>query len=347
MKAENCLRLISLDFTLFRPHCILNFPDMIHRQTFISAGIALVCTALTLISAGCTDSDRNDRTLVVTSISPLGNWIAEIGGDDLDVLVLVPPSSSPHTFELSPGQLRDASRAQLVVFNGAGLEYWSEKLLENLQNPATPVLTLSNGVELLQDGSTDGQDEDPAASSAHDSDTHGHSKHRHGAAGNPHFWLDPHIASSAIDMITEALSALLPSRANAMRIRADKYLKELAGLDSAISTEIGSWTEHRFIGDHSSWVYFAKRYGLKEISVIEEIPGREISAREMASLVDLIRKEDIKAVFADKRKSTRAVDILAEETNICVVLLDPMGIDGMSYLDLMRFNVTEMSKVMR
>jgi zinc transport system substrate-binding protein len=183
-------------------------------------------------------------------------------------------------------------------------------------------------VELLQDGGHDG---------------HGHAH----AAGNPHFWLDPVIAAAAVRRITRAVASLRPERADSITARARSYLRELERLDSEIEGIVRRWKQRRYIGDHSSWVYFARRYGLQEAGVIESVPGREVSARELSSLIALMREKDIDVVFADKRKSTRSVEILAEESGARIAPLDPLGASGIGYIPLMRWNVREMAKVMR
>ncbi|MBE0643618.1 MAG: zinc ABC transporter substrate-binding protein [Bacteroidetes bacterium] len=292
------------------------------RTNIIIVGIALLLCA-------CTPPADNEKPLVVTSIAPIGDWIAAVGGADIDVLVLVPPSSSPHTFELSPGQLRDASRAALVVLNGAGLEYWSDRLLDNIQDKHTPVLRLSDRVELLQAGHDD------------------HAGHNHGNVGNPHFWLDPSIAAGAVRDIAQSLGDLLPMKRDSITARAAVLAASLEQLDREISSTVRLWRQRRFIGDHSSWVYFARRYGLEEAGVIESVPGREVSARQMTSLISTMRKHGVDVVFADRRKSTRAADILAEETGARIARLDPMGAEGEGYIQMMRTNLNEMTRVMR
>ncbi|MFA6234836.1 MAG: metal ABC transporter substrate-binding protein [Bacteroidota bacterium] len=293
-------------------------------KTTVFLGMALLLTA-------CAPVPEHRSLLVVTSIAPIGAWISAVGGDDVEVLVLVPPSSNPHTFELTPGQLRDASRAKLVVLNGAGLEYWSDRLLDNLQDANVPVLILSDSVELLQAADTHGS-----------GDAHGH-----GAGGNPHFWLDPVIAASSVRRIAGMLSSLLPDKQDSIATRAEVYAAALTKLDSEIANTVHKWSKRRFIGDHSAWVYFARRYGLEESGVIEAIPGREASAREMSSLIRMMRAERVDVVFTDKRRSTRAADILAEESGARIARLDPMGLSETGYPDLLRSNVEEMARVMR
>lgn len=307
-----------------RAYLVLRYPTMKH--------IAPVLLFL-ILAASCDAPRDSARPLVVTSIAPLGDWIAILGGADIDVQVLVSPASNPHTFELSPGQLRDASQASLVVLNGAGLEFWAERLLDNLRDPRTPVLTLSEGIEVLQDGH------------AHN---HDHA-HAHGgtAMGNPHFWLDPVLALESVHRIAAALITLLPARRDSIEKRLARLDGALRRLDAEIGTAAAGWASRRFVSDHAAWVYFARRYGLEEAGVIEELPGREISARAMAGLIRTMKEKDIQVVFADVRKSSRAADLLGEEAGARVARLDLLCSDGRGYLAMMRDNLVKMSAVMR
>ncbi|MDT8323588.1 MAG: metal ABC transporter substrate-binding protein, partial [Bacteroidota bacterium] len=123
----------------------------------------------------------------------------------------------------------------------------------------------------------------------------------------------------------------------------------LRALDAHIRAVSAQWTKRRFVEDHSSWVYFAARYGLKQSGVIEETPGREISAHALGSLIARMRGEDVRVIFADARKTSQAADVLSEATGADVARLDPIGSEhtALRYVDLMRYNVREMTRVLR
>lgn len=318
--------------------CILNDAHDMHQFTVqvyrpMRTAIAFIVFTLALLSLnGCRPAEEQNKPTVVTSIAPLGDWVRQIGGAHLNVVVIVPPGASPHTFELRPQQLREAGDARLVVLMGAGLEYWDSELLANVDEHAE-VLRLSEGHELLQSG---------------DDHDHGHGRHGH-SAGNPHLWLDPVFARQAVGRIAASLSAVLPSLDTAFTRRADAYAAELETLDREIAGDISSLKRRRFVGDHSSWVYFARRYGLRQEAVIEATPGREISARAMSDLINLMKRRKVTAIFANIRKSSNAADVLAEETGAEVALLDPLGgrQTAEEYVPLMRYNVKEMIRVLQ
>lgn len=285
---------------------------------------------------GCTDRPRDQRPLVVTSIRPLAQWIQGVAGERVRVLAVLPPNANPHTFELLPRQIEEASTADMLVFMGAGLEPWSEKLLANITAADPLLLQLSEGETLLQE--------------MHDH--HDHDGHAHGgvhALGNPHLWLDPHFAMRAVERIQQALSRRFPAHAPEFRDNAARYIDSLRALDEDIARASAQWTHRAFVADHSSWPYFAQRYTLRDAGAIESQPGREISAREMAELSTRLRNERIRALFVDVRSTARAVNLLAEESGARVVRLDPLGgvLPSHSYMALMRANVDAMSEALR
>ena len=283
------------------------------------------------------DAAMDTRPLVVTSILPLAHWAQAVGGDEVRVLTLLPANANAHTFELLPRQIEEAADASLLLFIGAGLEPWSDKLVSNLRNEHAKQLILSEGEILLQETHDQGTDESP------DHATHGH------AFGNPHLWLDPQFAMRAVERIRDVLIEQAPTKKDMFFRNAVRYLDSLRSLDDRARTMTAAWTQRRFVADHSSWLYFARRYGLSEAGAIEQQPGREISAREMAALITNMRGAGIRAIFADMRSNARGVALLAEETGARIAPLDPLGgaMTGASYIELMVANLDAMDKVMR
>jgi zinc transport system substrate-binding protein len=300
----------------------------------------IVFAFLLTFSFGCGDTDKKgtnsdaERPVIVTSILPLAWWTEAICGNDADVIALLPANANPHTFELLPRQIEHASRADLLVVIGAGLEPWSEKLVANLRNPAARQLALSNGETLLQD--------------SHDHH-HGHGHDHVHALGNPHLWLDPMFAIRAVERIRDALVAAFPEREQVFQDNASRYIDSLHALHGEIAEVTATWRQRRFIADHSSWVYFAQQYSLIEAGVIEQQPGREISARELARLIQRMRNGGLKAIFADIRVNANSVNLLAKETDAGIAFLDPQGgiLSSTSYIELMKKNLEIMDAVMQ
>jgi zinc transport system substrate-binding protein len=204
-----------------------------------------------------------DRLLVAASIVPLADFVRQLGGEQVEVLSLVPPGASPHIYELAPRQVLQVAKARLLVLNGAGLEYWADKLVAAAANPALRVVDTSQGISLLNAGA-------------------------HGA--NPHVWLDVRQAMVQVRHVSRALIEADPSHASVYETNTDAYVQQLAVLDGEIASEVGRWRNREFIAFHPAWAYFARRYGLEQAAVIEKSPGREPSPAEIAAIIDTAKR---------------------------------------------------------
>jgi len=264
------------------------------------------------------------RLLVAASIAPLADFARQVGDDHVQVITLVPPGASPHTYELSPSQVEQVAKARLLVLNGVELEYWADKLVQSAGNPALIVVDTSQGIEIL-------------AGTAGDS------------GGNPHIWLDPENGIVQVGHIRDALVRANPAHADDYRANAERYISELRALDQEIASEVATWSHRQFIAFHSAWVYFARRYGLVQAAVIEESPGREPSPAEVAQIVETARRIGAQAIFAEPQFSSKAAQTIAEESGAEVLFLAPLGssLDDPSYLNLMRYNVAQMAKALQ
>lgn len=279
---------------------------------------------LFLLLIACRQQEKtDDRLIIAASIAPLADFCRQVGGERVSVFTVVPSGANPHTFELDPQLLLKIGGARLLVLNGLGLEYWAEKVADNYSSSALQVLTVSQGIPVLQD-------EDHAE-------------------GNPHVWLDPLHAARQVEMITEELMRLDPSQAQAYRDRSDRYQKVLHDLDEEISREIAGWKERRFICFHPSWNYFSERYHLDQAAVIEKRPGFEPSPSEAAEIIGLAKRLQVRAIFAEQQFPLKITEMIAAESGARVLVLDPIGFDreGYSYVSLLRTNVAQMAKALR
>src|SRR5512140_3194235 len=143
--------------------------------------LAAVCLWSLLLSARVEAAVR-----VVATIFPVADIVQQIGRDAVDVITLLPPGASPHTFEPTPAQMREVAEARVFVRVGAGLDSWTEKLLA-ARNPTLTILTLTDGVRLLS--LTETHADEPAAGGGH--------------GGDPHIWLDPLLVR---DQLVPAIS---------------------------------------------------------------------------------------------------------------------------------------------
>jgi len=271
---------------------------------------------------GCISSDElasskeTDRGVsLVASTVPLGHFSKMVGGDRVQVAVLVPPGTNPHTFEPSPSKLVEVENADLYVKNGAGLEIWMDRIMR--ANEDMLVVDSSSGVDLIE--STDAGDHD------HDVNLGDHGVHEDILTADPHIWLSPQNAMIIVDNICDGLIEVDPENADIYRKNRDDYLDELAELDRDLNSTFSEMDRKEFIVLHPSWGYFARDYGLVQVAILEE--EKEPGPRYLAEIVEVAREKNLTTIFVDKNFNPKSAEIIAEEIDGRVVPLDPLAED--------------------
>jgi zinc transport system substrate-binding protein len=228
---------------------------------------------------------------------------------------------------------------------GAGLEFWAQKLITATTSEDLVVVRAIDGVQLLRvDGHHHALQKHPAEDHEvpHDGDEH--------RGGNPHVWLDPLVAKSLAQRIALALIELSPEHAEDIHQRLDRYLEKLNELDEVIRETVRQFQSKEFVAFHPAWSYFARRYGLVEVAVIQESPGREPTPKDLQRIIQAIEDHGIKAVFAEPQINPSAASAIASEAGVEVLLLDPLGGSDLpgrdSYIGLMGYNLEIMREAM-
>lgn len=281
---------------------------------------ALVCLLLAFPGAALAQAVK-----VAVSIHPLALLVQEVGGDRVTVTTLLKPGVSPHGFEPSPAQVRGLSGADLFVSVGAGLDPWAERMAVAVRK-GRPHLILAGHVPLRD-----------AADEPGHGDGHDH------AEGDPHFWLDPVLVRDhVVPALAAALTQAAPDHGDEFARRAGEVAARLSGLNDEIARALAPFAGRAFVAFHGPWAYFAERYGLNQVAVVEPIPGREPSARWMMQVVTAARRAGARAVLIEPQFNPRAAYTVAGQFHGRVVTVDEIGmpgtVSGESYAALMRFN---------
>jgi len=294
---------------------------MLNHCSRLASLIALFFFCLAGCAAPVTPS--MSRVPVVASILPLADFARQVGGDRVKVTTLIPPGASPHTYEPTPAQLQAVSRARVLVLNGVGLEYWADKMVSAANNPNLVVVNTADGLDIVA-----GDQDEPG--------------------GNPHVWLSPRNAMHQVEMVRDALVRVDPVGVETYSANADRYITELRALDQEIRDTVAAFSTRKFIAFHAAWVYFARDYGLTQAAVVERTPGQEPSPAEIADVVRMARTIQARAIFAEPQFSYKAAQVIAEESGAQVLFLDPLGQPpDYCYLDMMRYNLREMSRALK
>lgn len=291
--------------------------------------LALVVLAGLLGGMACKQEESGGKLTVVATIFPLADFVKNVAGDKFEVVTLLRPGDSPHTYEPSSRDMKAVARAALLVVNGAGLDFWVERLKsaasDNMVELDTSAILEKEGL-LLSGG-------------------------EHEGGVNPHYWLDPVLAQKQVEAIASALVAVDPENKDFYLANAADYIAQLKSLDAEIRVTTDGFSSREFITFHPAWTYFAKRYGLVEAAVIEEAPGKEPSPEYIMHVVDVAKSLKVKAIFAEPQFNSRAAEAIAGDSGAIVLLLDPIGGPGLagrdSYVALMRYDVGQMGEAMK
>jgi ABC-type Zn uptake system ZnuABC Zn-binding protein ZnuA len=244
---------------------------------------------------------KGQRLSVVTSTTILGDVISNLGGNRIDLVVLMKKGIDPHSYTPTPRDMAAIYDADVVFLNGAGLEQNMYKAIGNASGDA-PIVQVSIGIPLrsLNDPSTNG------ASTGH-------------TVEDPHVWFSVPNVLHWVDVITENLIALDPQNSTFYQANAASYRGQLKGLDDWIVSQVAliPVQNRKLITNHPVFGYFAERYGLEQLGAVYPInPSAEPSARDISALENAIREYKVPAVFTEDTVNPRLADQVAGDTGV-------------------------------
>jgi ABC-type Zn uptake system ZnuABC Zn-binding protein ZnuA len=273
----------------------------------------------------------NETSLKVLAVETFLADIAQnVAGNRVTVESLIPLGLDPHAFEPTPQDVQKIAESTVLIVNGAGLETWLTKTLENAGGQRQ-VIAASSGLTSR------------TAREGEETVTTGTEK------GDPHFWLDPILVVKYVENIRDGLIAADPAGKDIYTKNAMDYIAQLNALDAWIKTQIAQLpAEHRLIvTNHESFGYFADRYGFKIIGTIVPSVSSDASpsAQELARLVDQIHKTGAVAIFLETGASPQLAEQVSSETGVKVVtrlyshsITEPGG-KAPTYIDMLKYNV--------
>ena len=265
--------------------------------------MVLLLVLIAAFVAGCVTSEdqaeqEDSGVVVAVSILPQKEFVERIGKERVSVIVMIPPGASPATYEPSPGQLREVSRARLYVRIGKipFEDAWMDNIVE--ANSDLTVIDSSDGIAIV--------------------------------ANDPHIWLSPTLAKTQVEHICDALVEIDPDNRDYYVENKEEYLDELDNLDYEIRKNLSGIKNRKFMIFHPAWGYFARDYQMEQIPI--EIEGKEPSALDLAKLVDTAKVNNITVVFTAPQFNSESAEVIAEEIGGAVVPIDPLAADYVANL---------------
>jgi len=295
--------------------------------------------------AGCPEIDGREINVVATT-PMIGEFVSQVGGDNINLTVLMPAEADPHTYDPAPQDAGTIADADLVFYTG--LKYEPAALIKLLENSACSAEVLAEvgesvfPIEFKEGGHDDhdeeghddhdeeGHDDDEEGHDDHDEEGHDddeeghddHAGHDHGAY-DPHFWFDPNRVAYAAEYIESKLVEFDPSNASEYEAAGKAYVTELKGLVGQVSELISTIPSQnrKLITTHESLGYLEAKFGLEVLSTI--IPSldsaNEISPSQLVGVIDVIEDNNVKVIFIEAEAPSVYAETIVAETGIKAV----------------------------
>ncbi|MEK7524709.1 MAG: zinc ABC transporter substrate-binding protein [Patescibacteria group bacterium] len=280
---------------------------------------------LMLAGCGAQTASESQKINIVASFYPWYEIAVRVGGDLVKVTNLTPAGAEPHDYEPTPQDIIALKKARLVIFNGAGLEPWAEKLIPQLEKDGATTFNASqNFGDLLH--STDSQENYSGL--------------------DPHLWLDPLSYKDAVQMVTQKLASLDPAQKGVYEKNAQKYMQEIDGVHADFERGLKVCKFRSFVTNHAAFAYLARRYNLTMVPIAGLSPDAEPSPRELANLATDVKKLGVKYILVETLVSPKVAEVLAKEVGAQTLELNPLeGLtpeqisDGKNYISVMKENL--------
>lgn len=296
--------------------------------------LVMVISLPGLAACGGAAERREGKISVVTTTLPMYLFAANVAGDAAEVQNLVPPGVGGHSYQFTPEDVAKVSRADVIVKNGLGMELWLDNLLESAGRKELLVIDTSAGVETMP-----GEPEEPSGV-----------EEPEGGPIDPHIWLDPVLAIRQVENIRDGLIQKDPRNQAVYQGNAGRFISRLQQLDKDIREQVSGFRSRDYVAFHAAFSYFGRRYGLNQVAVLQETPGKEPSPRYLAQVVTLVKAKGIKALFIEPQFSPRLAQALAADLGLELLTLDPLETGELRpdyYEEVMRRNTANLARALR
>jgi zinc transport system substrate-binding protein len=267
----------------------------------------LILSLLLLVS-----SNLLAKVNAVVSIIPQQTILEQIGGNKVEITLMVTPGNSPHTYEPKPAQMREIEKANLYFTIGVEFEEaWLDKFVA--QNGKMKVISVAKGIEKL-----------PMKEHSHEGHEHkAHDDHEH-ANTDPHVWTSPENVKIIATNIYEALLRVDKAHKEYYFKNLENFLAKVDALNEKIMLTLKDTPKGtKFMVFHPSWGYFAKQYDLEQIAI--EVSGKEPKPKELMHIIEEAKEENIKALFTQPEFSDKSATIIAKELQVPVIKVSPLA----------------------
>ncbi|MEO8377422.1 MAG: metal ABC transporter substrate-binding protein [Candidatus Sumerlaeota bacterium] len=268
-------------------------------------------------------AEEAQKPCYAVTIQPLKMILAELTAGRAEVVAIIPPGASPHTYEPRPSDLRTARDALFFFSVSDHLDAWAAKLPNENSARVIDLLPAS-----AREFFPDGVEEDERAAAG-------------GAVVDPHFWTDPLTVAALLPPLTAKLCEIDPQGAATYAANEIKFAATLRALDEETKSNLAPLRGRAVFLFHPSFLYLLNRYGISYAGSVEDIPGKEGSPSRLIAIIEAVKKQHIPAIFTEPQLPRAPAEVIAEGAKVKLAELDPNGgVPGrMTYAQWLRYNV--------
>ena len=293
--------------------------------------ILLLLAATWVVLPGNAQDKPAGKVKAFVSILPIAYFVERVGGPNLEVSVLVGPGQDPHTFEPTPKLMAKLAAVKVLFKMGFAFE---ETLMKKVGSTFknVEVIDLQQGIKLRT--MTEEESEAEEAEYGHgEGEEHEHGRgaaeeheHHHEAGDlDQHLWLDPQLAKVQAKTIADTLVRIDPSHKEQYERNLKDFQADLDAIHEQLRKALAPVKGKSFFVFHPAYGYFGDAYGLKQVPV--QIGGKEPTARQLARLIEMAKKDGVKVIFVQPQFSKKSAEALAKSIDGAVVPLDDLAPD--------------------
>jgi zinc/manganese transport system substrate-binding protein/manganese/iron transport system substrate-binding protein len=268
---------------------------------------------------------------VAATTTQIQDYIVNIGSNRVAITGILKPNVDPHDYEPTVEDANTIAKADIIFVHGIGLDSWLDKTIRNASTKA-PVITATDGIKVLKG---DGSEPD----------------------GDPHVWFDPTLAQTMVTNIANGLAKVDTDGTSIYRQNAKAYITLLNQMDTQVQGIYNQvpQAQRKLVTHHDAFQYLANHFGLTIVgAVIPSISDTaEPTAKDINDLIGTIKREQVKAIFAESSANPKVAQQVAQETGIRIVdtlygdTLGPPGSEGETYLKMMVYDATTITNALR
>ncbi|MBH5318088.1 zinc ABC transporter substrate-binding protein [Paenibacillus sp. GSMTC-2017] len=281
---------------------------------------------------------------VVTSFYPLYFLATEIGGEHVHVDNLIAAGIEPHDWTPKSQDLNRASKAELFLYHGAGLETWANDFLKGLsKDSGVATKEMSLGIPLINSKEEEVHD--------HAEEDHGH---EHSSDIDPHTWVSPKSALILAKNVKDSLIEADSANTDYYVANYELVKEKIAKLDSEYTSQLATAKQRNMVVSHHAFGYLARDYDLNQIAIMGISPDAEPRAQDIMKIAKFVKENDVKYIFFEELVSDQLATMLAGEANVKTMVLNPLeGLtkeqekSGETYLNLMQRNLQNLMQALQ